>query len=185
MEQLPSRGPIAADMPGAAEPPLEPCELVTMTVADQLFGVPVLAVRDVLGPQPIARIPLAPPAVAGAINLRGRIVTAIDVRRRLGLPPAPPEIRGMSVVFERSGELYSLIVDQVAEVMTMPAEWFEHNPSTMNPRWRGLCTGIYRLERRLLLVLDVDRLLEFPKAEATVAVAAERRTIRSAQSGAD
>jgi purine-binding chemotaxis protein CheW len=155
-----------AAAPAAVDEALEPCELVTLTIADQLFGVPVLAVRDVLGPQRIARIPLAGPAVAGAINLRGRIVTAIDVRRCLGLAPAPQSIPGMSVVFERGGELYSLIVDQVAEVVTMPPERFERNPPTMNARWRELCTGIYRLEDRLLLMLDVDRLLESTKVEA-------------------
>ena len=63
--------------------------LVTLTVADQLCGVPVLAVRDILGEQTITRIPLAPPEIAGSLNLRGRIVTAIDLRRRLQLPPAP------------------------------------------------------------------------------------------------
>jgi purine-binding chemotaxis protein CheW len=157
---------LPAPLPVVAEQPHEARELVTMMVADQLFGVPVLTVRDVLGPQRIARIPLAPPAVAGAVNLRGRIVTAIDMRRRLDLPPAPPSLPGMSVVFERTGELYSLIVDQVAEVVTLPPERFERNPPTMNLRWRELCSGIYRLEDRLLLVLDVDRLLDFPRPEA-------------------
>src|SRR5215468_2596734 len=73
---------------------------VTLTVADQLCGVPVLAVRDVLGPQTITRIPLAPPEIAGSLNLRGRIVTAIDLRRRLRLSPAPAEMERMSVVAE-------------------------------------------------------------------------------------
>src|SRR6185312_17158778 len=89
---------------------------VTLTVADQLCGVPVLAVRDILGEQTITRIPLAPPEIAGSLNLRGRIVTAIDLRRRLQLPPAPEAQPRMSVVAEQGGELYALLVDQVSEV---------------------------------------------------------------------
>ncbi|MBV9117226.1 MAG: chemotaxis protein CheW, partial [Acetobacteraceae bacterium] len=95
-------------------------QFVTLTVAEQLCGVPVLGVRDILSQQAITRIPLAPPEVAGSLNLRGRIVTAIDLRRRLRLPPAPPGAPSMSVVTEQDGELYALLVDQVCEVMCPP-----------------------------------------------------------------
>lgn len=141
-------------------------DYVTMTVADQLFGFPVLTVQDVLGTQRITRIPLAPPEVAGALNLRGRIVTAIDVRRRLGLPARPPETLGMNIVVDFKGELYSLIVDAVGEVMSPPADAFERNPSTLDPRWREVSDGIYRLQGKLLVVLDVARLLDIRRAEA-------------------
>src|ERR1700712_6117921 len=93
--------------------------LVTLTVGDQLCGVPVLAVRDILGEQVITRIPLAPPEIAGSLNLRGRIVTAIDLRRRLRLAPPPADTARMSVVTESSGELYALLVDQVSEVLSL------------------------------------------------------------------
>jgi purine-binding chemotaxis protein CheW len=132
---------------------------VTLTVADQLCGVPVLAVRDVLGPQTITRIPLAPPEIAGSLNLRGRIVTAVDLRRRLHLPSAPPGTPHMSVVAEQGGELYALLVDQVSEVMSLPASAFERNPPTLEPAWAAFSAGIYRLQDRLLVVLDVARLL--------------------------
>src|SRR5206468_9153463 len=92
---------------------------VTLTVADQLCGVPVLGVRDILAEQPITRIPLAAPEIAGSLNLRGRIVTAIDLRRRLSLPPPEPNQMRMSVVAEQAGELYALLVDQVSEVMNL------------------------------------------------------------------
>lgn len=132
---------------------------VTLTVADQLCGVPVMAVRDILGPQAITRIPLAPPEIAGSLNLRGRIVTAIDLRRRLRLPPAPPGAPRMSVVVEQGGELYALLVDQVAEVMSLEAESFERNPPTLSESWAEYSAGIHRLPGRLFVVLDVRRLL--------------------------
>ena len=134
-------------------------QFVTLTVADQLCGVPVLGVRDILGEQVITRIPLAPPEVAGSLNLRGRIVTAIDLRRRLGLPPAPPGTKRMSVVAEQGGELYALLGDQVSEVMRVSAGAFERNPPTLPALWARFSTGIYRLEDQLLVVLDVGKLL--------------------------
>ena len=132
---------------------------VTLTVAGQLCGVPVLSVRDVLGEQTITRIPLAPPEVAGSLNLRGRIVTAIDLRRRLRLPPAPPGTARMSVVAEQGGELYALLVDQVSEVMTLRSGQFERTPPTLPPAWAAYADGICRLPAGLLVVLDVARLL--------------------------
>ena len=132
--------------------------LVTVTVANQIFGIPVMTVQDVLGPQRITHVPLAPPEVAGALNLRGRIVTAIDVRTRLGLPKAEGN-GGMSVVVDVFGELYSLIVDKVGEVMSLPSTDFERNPATLDPRWQEVSGGIYRLQNSLLVLLDVARLL--------------------------
>jgi purine-binding chemotaxis protein CheW len=133
---------------------------VTLTVADQLCGVPVLGVRDILGVQVITRIPLAPPEIAGSLNLRGRIVTAIDLRRRLNLPPPPEGQKRMSVVAEQGGELYALLVDQVSEVMSLKASAFERNPPTLGASWSAFSSGIYRLDGRLLVVLDVARLLD-------------------------
>jgi purine-binding chemotaxis protein CheW len=136
-------------------------DFVTMTVADQLFGIPVLTVQDVLGPQRITRIPLAPPEVAGALNLRGRIVTAIDVRRRLGLPKRDAGKSGMNVVVDHKGELYALMVDNVGEVLSLSSDAYERNPATLDPRWREVSAGIYRLKGKLLVVLEVARLLDF------------------------
>lgn len=143
-----------------------PRDFVTMTVAGQLFGIPVLTVQDVLGEQRITRVPLAPPEVAGTLNLRGRIVTAIDMRQRLGLPARPPEQHGMSVVVDRDGELYSLVVDAVGEVLRLEVEQYERNPATLDPVWRDVSTGVYRLDDNLMVVLDVRRLLEIRRAEA-------------------
>ena len=141
-------------------------QFVTMTISDQLFGLPVLSVHDVLAPQKITRIPLAPREVAGALNLRGRIVTAIDVREALDLPRTADRAAGMYVVVEHGGEFYSLMIDTVGEVMTLPADHFERTPQTLNSRWREVSKGIYRLNGQLLVVLDVERLLDFRRPQA-------------------
>jgi purine-binding chemotaxis protein CheW len=141
-------------------------QFVSITIGKQSFGIPVLLVHDVLGPQRITRIPLAPKEVAGSLNLRGRIVTAIQVRRRLGLDPLPADAETMSVVVEHQGELYSLIVDGVGEVLTLYDYDFESHPPTMSSRVREVSTGIYRLKDALLVVLDVPSLLDFVRVEA-------------------
>ena len=135
---------------------------VTLTVANQLCGIPVLGVRDILGEHKITRIPLAPPEIAGSLNLRGRIVTAIDLRQRLRLPAAPADQPRMSVVAEPG--VYALLVDQVAEVMSLKASSFERNPPTLPPPWAQFSSGIYRLDGALLVVLDVGKLLALNEA---------------------
>lgn len=132
---------------------------LTLTVAGQPCAIPVLAVRDVLGAQAITRIPLAPPEVAGGLNLRGRIVTAIDLRRRLGLSPRAAGEGAMSVVVEQQGELYSLLADAVGEVAPLSPGGFATNPPTLDPLWREVSRGVHREEDRLLVVLDVERIL--------------------------
>ena len=142
-------------------------EFVSVIVGGQLFGIPVLQVQDVLGPQRITRIPLAPPEVAGSLNLRGHIVTAVDLRTRLRLPRLPEGQQGMSVVVEHGNELYSLIVDQVGEVLSLSDADLERNPATLDAVWREVAAGIYRLDRALLVVLDVARALDLSaRAEA-------------------
>lgn len=154
MDGMDGMEPLGTEAAGAEER-----VFVTLTVADQLCGVPVEMVRDVLGEQTITRIPLAPPEIAGSLNLRGRIVTAIDLRRRLGLPDAPEGTARMSVVAEQGTELYALLVDQVSEVLSLPANTFERNPPTLPPQWAAHAEGIHRLNDRLMVVLDVGRVL--------------------------
>ena len=141
-------------------------DLVSVTVAGHLFGIPVEHVRDVLPPQRLTRIPLAPPEVAGMLNLRGRVVVAIDLRRRLGFVPAPTETQAMFVVVEHEDEFYSIVVDAVGEVLQGDDGAFEGNPSTLDAAWRDLSTGIYRLDGALLVLLDVARVLELRAAAA-------------------
>ncbi len=134
-------------------------DFVTFTIAGQLFGVPVLAVQDVLRPQAITRVPMAPPEILGSLNLRGRIVTVVDTRHRLGLPKAESAEQPMSIVVPHGDDLYSLAVDKVGEVLSLSEENFEPNPPTLDPAWREVANGIYRLKGELLVVVDVARLL--------------------------
>ncbi|MBI5120159.1 MAG: chemotaxis protein CheW [Rhodospirillales bacterium] len=149
-----------------AEISAETQDYVTMFIDGQMFGIPVLTVQDVLGPQKVTRIPLAPREVAGSLNLRGRIVTAIDVRRRLNLKDREGQTKpGMSVVVDMNGELYSLLIDSVGEVLSLRSAAFERNPPTLDPLWREFSAGIYRLDGKLLVVLDVGRLLDLGRSE--------------------
>lgn len=141
-------------------------DYVTFSIAGQLFGIPVLQVQDVLAGGEITRIPLAPQEIAGALNLRGRIVTAVDVRLRLGLKPGGGEGDSMSIVVDHGGELYSLIVDEVGEVLSLDPKTYGRNPPTLDPVFREFSSGIYRLKDRLLVVLDVVRLLDYDGAQA-------------------
>jgi len=134
-------------------------DFVTVVLDGQQVGIPVLEVHDVLNAQKITVIPQAPDWVAGVLNLRGRIVTAIDLRRRLGLPPLEEGKSSMSVVVEHNEEPYSLQIDKVGEVLSLEDQLFEKNPVTLDAKWREVSIGIYRLKDQLLPILDVDRLL--------------------------
>ncbi len=135
-------------------------DYLTIKIADQRFGIPVLQVQDVLREQAVTKIPLSPPEVAGSLNLRGRIVTAINVRKRLGLPPIDSDQSCMSVVVEHSNELFSLIIDKVGDVLSLESQLFEKNPNTLDPVWRDISTGIFQLKDELLIIMDVSKLLE-------------------------
>jgi purine-binding chemotaxis protein CheW len=141
-------------------------EFVTIRLAEQLLGIPVLAVHDVLNAQKMTEVPLSPPSVAGVLNLRGRIVTAIDLRLRLGFEPRGADEGFMSVVVEHNGEPYSLLIDSVGEVLALADDDFERSPVTLDERIRGVALGVYRLENELLIVLNVDLLLEFQMNDA-------------------
>jgi len=134
-------------------------DFLTIFVGGQMFGIPILQVQDVLGQTKVAKIPLAPHQVAGALNLRGRIVTAVDVRTCLHLPMLDNTGKIMSVVVENEHELYSLIIDSVGDVLSLYEEDYEPTPATLDPAWRSVSLGIYRLQQKLLIILDVPKLL--------------------------
>ena len=134
-------------------------EYLTLYVDDQLFGIPVLQIQDVLGEQKVTKVPLARPEIAGSLNLRGRIVTAINLRTYLGIEKQKDN-KHMSIVVEHGEDLYSLMVDRVGDVMALPAKGLEKNPATLSANLREVSAGIYRLEDQLLVILNVSSLLE-------------------------
>lgn len=127
------------------------------------FGIDVLQVQEVIRYQEMTRVPLAPAVVRGLINLRGQIVTAIDLRRRLDLPDRPEGLLPVNVVLRTDDGAVSLLVDEIGDVQHVPEDSFERPPETLRGAARELIRGAYKLADRLLLALDLDRLLD-PKA---------------------
>lgn len=145
--------------------------LVSVRIGKQAFGVPVLMVQDVIAQTTINCVPLAPRGVAGSLNLRGRIVTAIDMHQRLCMEARRPEAGFISVIVERNGELYALLVDDVGDVLWLAQTRHEPPPATLSSDWRALCSGLYRLEGELLLVLNVEEVLQLDRTPAAPAPA--------------
>jgi len=129
-------------------------------IGDQLFGLPISRVQDVFMPDRLTRVPLASPEIAGVLNLRGRIVTAVDMRRRLGLPPRSDGRPPMAVGIELKGESYGLLIDTVGEVLKLADGTREPNPVNLDQHLARVSAGVHRLEGQLLVILDVDRVLE-------------------------
>ncbi|MDJ1158140.1 chemotaxis protein CheW [Chelatococcus sp. SYSU_G07232] len=139
----------------------ENCQYVTVTVGGQRFGLPIAQVHDVFIVHAITRVPLAPLEIKGLLNLRGRVVTAVCLRTRLGMPDRAEEGEVTAVGLESAGESYGLLVDSVGEVLQLGQDSREPNPVHLNPRWAGLSRGVHRLDDQLLIVLDVDAVLAF------------------------
>lgn len=153
-------------------------QLVTMIVDNQLFGIPILQVQDIVEASSITPVPLAPSAIAGVLNLRGRIVTVIDLRKLLGNNEEVAWDSQMGVTVEHKGDLYTLLVDAIGDVRTLPRRDFDSAPSTMEDAVRQLCSGIYRLRGNLLVVLDVSRILHTDVIEATPMLSVRERRER-------
>jgi purine-binding chemotaxis protein CheW len=135
-------------------------EYVTAMIGDQLFGLPILRVQDVFAPEHLTRVPLAPPEIAGILNLRGRVVTLIDMRCRLGLGQRESHGSPMAIGVESRGESYGFMVDNVGEVLKLDDAKRERIPINLDARLARVATGIHRLEGQLLIVVDVDRILD-------------------------
>ncbi len=135
-------------------------EYVTVTIAGQLFGMPISRVEDIFMPQSITSVPLSDPEIEGVLNLRGRIVTAINMRKYLGLPPREDGVQSMAVGVEYRSESYGLIIDGVGEVLRLSGKTFENNPTNLDPCWSEISQGVHRLENELMLVLDIERVLD-------------------------
>jgi purine-binding chemotaxis protein CheW len=134
-------------------------EYVTVAIADQWFGLPIARVQDVFKPDLMTRVPLAPPEIAGVLNLRGRIVTAVDMRCRLGLPPRAPGASPMAVGVACGFESFGLLVDAVGEVIRLSDDTREPNPINLDPMFARVSVGVHRRDNQLMVVLDLDRVL--------------------------
>ncbi len=135
-------------------------EYVTAIVGGQQFGLPILRVQDVFKPERVTRVPLAPPEIAGVLNLRGRIVTLVDLRQRLDLPPRADEKPQMAIGVEWRNESYGLLIDSIGEVLKLDDEARESNPVNLNEGLARMSAGIHRLDEQLLMILDVERVLD-------------------------
>jgi len=135
-------------------------EYVTVLLGGQLFGLPISRVQDVFMPENMTRVPLARPEIAGVLNLRGRIVTAIDMRCRLGLPKRDEKRPPMAVGIECKGESYGLLIDTVGEVLKLDDNAREPNPVNLDSRLAQISAGVHRLDGQLLVILDVERVLD-------------------------
>jgi purine-binding chemotaxis protein CheW len=134
-------------------------QLCTFYVADLYMGVSVLDVQEVLNSRPMSSVPLTADCVRGLINLRGQIVTAIDLRRRMGLPDFADEQAWMNLVVRGREGVASLLVDRMGDVVEVLDEDFEPLPGSVEGRFRELMRGVYKLDGRLLLLLDIEKAL--------------------------
>ena len=141
-------------------------DYVTVMIGEQMLGLPIRRVHDVFITHAITLVPTAPQEIVGLINLRGRVVTAICLRCRLGRPAQPRfdrqgKVEWVAVGIDHGRESYALIVDAVGEVMRLPPASLEPAPAHLDPLWAGVSTGVHRLHDRLLVALDIDALLNF------------------------
>jgi len=135
-------------------------DYVTFTTADQMFGLPIERVQDVFKPTRMTRVPLAGPEIAGVLNLRGRIVTAIELRTRLGMGARDNGQVAMAIGIESRGESFGLLVDAVGEVLKLPDSECEANPINLDRNLGRVSAGVFRLAGQLLVILDIDRVLD-------------------------
>ena len=141
-------------------------EYVTVMIGQQLFGIPIDLVNDIFKPERLTFVPLAHPDIAGVLNLRGRIVTMIDCRRRLGVAMGTQERDFMAVGVEKDGDHYGLLFDAAGEVLRFPPEALEPTPVNLDAHWRTVSKGVFRLETGLLVLLDVGVILDFSRKAA-------------------
>jgi len=132
-------------------------QFCTFYVDGRMYGIPVGEVQEVIRQQAMTRIPTAPEVICGLINLRGKIVTAIDLRRRLGLEAHEAREGLMNVVVNRGEQIVSFLVDAIGDVVDAREEWYEHVPETIHGKMRALLLGVYKLDGALLHVLDAQK----------------------------
>ncbi len=139
-------------------------QFATFYLNDHFFGVDVLKVQEVIRYQQMTRVPIAPAMIQGLINLRGQIVTAIDLRRRFEMPPRPDGQFPMNVVVRTDDGAVSLLVDEIGDVLEVPDDTFESTPESLKGVVRQLVDGVYKLTDRLLIILNTEKAVCIPSA---------------------
>lgn len=134
-------------------------QFVTMTIGHQIFGISVEYIVDILSQQKINPIPLSRQEIIGSLNLRGRIVTALDIRALLGLNDKPHLEKKMCVVVDYGSELFSLMVDKVGDVVHIPTNKLAKNPDNLNKLWQEISLGIFPMEGELVVILDITKVI--------------------------
>lgn len=138
----------------------EASEYVTFQLGEQLFGISIDQAHEVFGASQITRVPLAPSAIMGLLNLRGRVVTAICLRSLLGIPgEGAPAAERTAIGIEHNGEHFALVVDEIGDVLRLPLDGLEATPIHLDEHWQSLSCGVHRLERGILVVLDPSRMI--------------------------
>jgi purine-binding chemotaxis protein CheW len=143
-------------------------QLCTFFVGDGYFGIPVEQVQEIVRPQPITPVPLAPRVVRGLINLRGQILTAIDLRRRLNVLERPGDQLPLNVVVRTADGALSLLVDEIGDVVEVLEDTFERSPETLQGVSRELILGVHKLPQGLLLILDTEKVVNVLESDALV-----------------
>ena len=144
-------------------------DYVIFTTAGQLFGLPIEHVQEVFALANITRVPLAGPEIAGVLNLRGRIVTVIDLANRLQLDAPRDATAPMVIGIERGAESLGILVDRVGEVLSLAEVDREPTPINLDRTLDATATGVFRLDEKILVALDADRMLDFGSSRSIAA----------------
>ena len=139
--------------------PQQQSELLTCRVGDQWLGMQVRHVREVVTPQPSTEMPMAPDAVMGLINLRGRVITQLDVRKVIGLQDRETDHYRVAIVETLSGEDFGLVIDEVGEVIDLDPDMYEKTPKTLDRVWRDVSEGVLKQEERVVVLVNVERFI--------------------------
>jgi purine-binding chemotaxis protein CheW len=143
-------------------------DYVTFTAGGQLFGLPIAQVRDVFTLAKATRVPLAGPEIAGVLNLRGRMITLIDLANRLQLERSKDASAHMVIGIERGAESFGILVERVGEVLSLADRDCEPAPINLDRGLEAVATGIFRLDEKILVALDAARTLDFSNFQSTV-----------------
>ncbi|MDR2727111.1 MAG: chemotaxis protein CheW [Deltaproteobacteria bacterium] len=137
----------------------ERLQLVTFSIGDEEFGVDILKVQEIIRTMEITKVPRAPEFVDGVINLRGKVIPIIDLRRRFNLTPRPHDSHTRIIVIEITQMVVGFVVDAVSEVLRIPVDTVEPAPPVVASLDSDYISGVGKLRDRLLILLDLDRLL--------------------------